>query len=125
VRNRLTITVLALFLAATATAQTQIRSGNVAGQAWQGAIADAFYTDGTMLTVRPHAEIMENWQNLSEANKTRVRRDCAAISAAPPAPAADAGGAAASDDAQRGGGAAVSIAGSRWVPEICAIVGSM
>jgi hypothetical protein len=123
--NRLMAIAVALCMASTAVAQTQIRSGNVAGQAWQGAIAAAFYTDDTMLTLRPHAEIMENWQNLSEANKNRVRRDCSAISATPKLAPVDAAASAEDAQKQRGGGAAVSIAGSRWVSDICAIVGSM
>jgi hypothetical protein len=154
------VTTVSLFLAFGAAAQT-ITSGGVGGRAWSGPIAEAFFTDDSMLILRPHAEIMDNWRGLSEMERQRVRRDCEKVGATPraaepapadtgagaapePSPRPDAGaapgaaapaGEAAPDagspserteaDPDRGGGAAVSIAGSRSIGEICSIVRSM
>jgi hypothetical protein len=79
-RNRLMeAAVVSVFLVSAAAAQTNISSGSVTGRNWRGPIADAFFTDQSMLTLRPHPEITSNWRNLSEMEKDRVRRDCVAI----------------------------------------------
>ena len=60
-RYQLVGTTVSLFLAFGAAAQTSITSGGVGGRAWSGPIAEAFFSDNSMLILRPHAEIMANW----------------------------------------------------------------
>lgn len=81
---------VALGLAPSARAQTEVNDGAAIGPNWSGLIAEAFFSDSEMTALRPDAELRANWEALPETDRAQVRRDCAAMIA----DAEDIGGAA-------------------------------
>ena len=49
---------------------------------WDQSVADAFFADPTMGTLRPQDEIRQNWVSLSPEQQAQVRSDCAEASGA-------------------------------------------
>lgn len=62
--------------AADITTNQQLPSG------WDGAIADAFFSDSQMGTLRSQSEIQTNWQELNAEQQAKVRSDCASMDTA-------------------------------------------
>ena len=65
-------------------AQTQSDSDQSSGQTsvpakWIGPIAEAFYTDGTGIALRPEAEAKANFVALSPELQAQVKSDCTAM----------------------------------------------
>jgi hypothetical protein len=62
---------------------------------WSGAIADAFFADSTMTSLKSADEIRTGWSSLTPEQQAQVEQDCNTIetASAPAAPATDGGSA--------------------------------
>ncbi|RIK85169.1 MAG: hypothetical protein DCC69_11140 [Hyphomicrobiales bacterium] len=58
------------------TASPQLPTG------WEGPIADAFFADQQMGTLRSQEEVRSNWEALSDEQQAQVRSDCSTMDTA-------------------------------------------
>jgi len=78
-------TAFALMLSSGAYAQTQEGGDQSSGatsipSGWVGPIAEAFYTDGTGMALKPEAEAKANFAALTPEQQAMVKSDCMAMS---------------------------------------------
>lgn len=84
--NFLAAGAVVLLTAGFAAAQTTSAEGNdnsagqqMYGAEWNQGVATGFFTDDTMGTLRSQEDVIAAWNKLSEADRTMVRDDCAAM----------------------------------------------